>query len=99
MKSYTKEQVASLHEENLHFIEVEESNHLLTIRLDRADKKNALHPQMVYEIAFAMHYAHFTRDVWAILIEAKGNVFCAGADLKAMAGIISEHNSSIPPSE
>ena len=99
MKYYTPDQVKSLSEQNFHFIEVGADNHTLTITLNRANKKNALHPQMVNEIAYAMHYAHFTNDIWVILIQAHGNVFCAGADLKAMAGIIEEHESSIPASE
>ena len=51
---------------------------------------------MINEIAFAMHYAHFKSTVWVVLFEAKGSVFCAGADLKAMSGDIEPHNSSVP---
>lgn len=96
MNLYTKEQISSLHEENFAFLEVSEADHVLTITLDRADKKNALHPQMVNEIAYAFHYAHFMPNVWIVLIQAKGNIFCAGGDLKAMAGIITENDSTIP---
>lgn len=96
MKYYTSEEVRTLDNHNFHFIEVGTENHTLTITLNRADKKNALHPQMVNEIAYAMHHAHYTKDIWIVLIEARGNVFCAGADLKAMAGIIEAHESTIP---
>ena len=68
----------------------------LALTLDRADKKNALHPQMVNEIAYALHYAHFEKDVWIVVMAAKGNVFCAGADLKAMAGFVEPNDSTIP---
>jgi len=51
---------------------------------------------MMNEIAYVMHYAHHTSDIWIIVVQAKGNVFCAGADLKAMAGIIEENDSTIP---
>ena len=94
---YSKEQTQSLHQETFAFLKVEEKNQLLRITLDRAHKKNALHPQMVNEIAFAMHYAHFKKEVWMVLLQANGNIFCAGADLKAMLGQIEENNSSIPP--
>ena len=96
MNLYTKEQTNSIHQQVFAFIKIEEADHVLKITLDRANKKNALHPQMVNEIAYAMHYAHFEKKIWLIVFEAEGNVFCAGADLKAMMGMIEENNSSIP---
>ena len=96
MNIYTQDQVASIHNETFAYLIVEESDHVLTLTLNRELKKNALHPQMVNEIAFAFQYAHLTKTIWMIVVQAKGNVFCAGADLKAMAGIIEENNSSIP---
>lgn len=96
MNLYTKEQVSELPNQTFAFLGVEENNNVLTITLDRAEKKNALHPQMVNELAYAMHYAHFSKNIWVIVIQAKGNIFCAGGDLKAMAGFIEENNSTIP---
>ncbi len=96
MNHYTKAQTANIHNETFAFIEVNEKDHVLTITLDREKKKNALHPQMVNELAFAMQYAHHEARVWVVLIQAKGNVFCAGADLKAFMGILGEYDSSIP---
>lgn len=96
MNLYTSEQTKSIHEQSFAFLQIEEADHVLTITLDRANKKNALHPQMVNEIAYAMHYAHFEKSIWVILLQAQGNIFCAGADLKAMAGFIEENNSTIP---
>lgn len=96
MKLYTKTQTKTIHNQTFAFIEIEEVNHVLTITLNRARKKNALHPKMVHEIAYAMHYAHVEKKVWMIVIQAKGNVFCAGADLKAMAGFIEPNHSTIP---
>lgn len=96
MNLYKPSQIQSIHEENFAFLEIEEADHILTIRLDRAEKKNALHPQMVNELGFAFQYAHSTKEVRLIILEAKGNVFCAGADLKAMMGMIEPHDSTIP---
>lgn len=93
---YTQDQVSSIHEQTFAFLEISESDHVLHITLDRAKKKNALHPQMVNELAYAMQYAHLNHSIWMIVIQAKGNVFCAGADLKAMAGIIEPNDSTIP---
>jgi len=97
MNLYTQEEVGDLQSHKFAFISVEIEDHVLTMTLAREHKKNALHPQMMHEIAFAMHHAHFQKDIWIIVIAAKGNVFCAGADLKAMAGFVEEHDSTIPP--
>lgn len=99
MKIYSQEQVANIQQENFAFLEVEENDHILTVRFARENRKNALHPHMMNEIGFAFQYAHYEKSIWAVVVEAKGNVFCAGADLKAMAGIIEPHDSSIPKPE
>lgn len=96
MDIYTSDQVKSIHNETFAYLIVEEDDNTLTLTLNREAKRNALHPQMVNEIAYAFQYAHLTSSVWMIVLQAKGSVFCAGADLKAMAGIIEENNSTIP---
>ena len=96
MNAYASTAVQAIKEHRFAFIQVEEVDHVLYITLDRAKKKNALHPQMVNEIAYAMHYAHFESSIWMLVFQAEGSVFCAGADLKAMMGIIEENDSTIP---
>lgn len=96
MNLYTKGQTAQIHEQTFSFLEIDISDHVLRITLDRANKKNALHPQMLNEIAYSLQYAHHEKNIWIIVIQAKGNVFCAGADLKAMAGFVEPNDSSIP---
>ncbi len=96
MQLYTNTQIENFQNETFAFLEIEEKENVLTLSLDRAEKKNALHPQMVHEIAFALQYAHQNSQVWMVVIQAKGNIFCAGADLKAMMGMIEENNSTIP---
>lgn len=81
------------------FIKLQEDNHTLTITLDRAAKKNAIHPKMVDELAFALQYAKISKHIWVIVIAAEGNVFCAGADLKAFLGMLGEFESTIPSPE
>ncbi|MBQ4818991.1 enoyl-CoA hydratase-related protein [Aquimarina sp. MMG016] len=78
------------------FIKLKVEDHILTLTLDRPEKKNALHPHMVQEIAFAMQFAKQTSNIRAIVIDAEGDVFCAGADLKAFMGMVGEFDSSIP---
>lgn len=78
------------------FIKCDLVDHVMTITLNRPAKKNALHPQMVNEIAFALSHAHHNKEVRVILLKAEGDVFCSGADLKAFMGISEEFESSIP---
>ncbi|MBM78251.1 MAG: enoyl-CoA hydratase [Crocinitomicaceae bacterium] len=78
------------------FIECNIVNNILSITLNRPAKKNALHPQMVNEIAFALSHAHHNNEIRVILFKANGEVFCSGADLKAFMGISEEFQSSIP---
>jgi enoyl-CoA hydratase/carnithine racemase len=82
-----------------HFILWEIEDHVLSLTLNRPDKRNALHPKMVHEIALLLEYAGISPDIWAIVIKANGPIFCAGADLKAMAGFIEPHTSTIPDPE
>ena len=96
MELFTSEQISQFSQQHFAFLKVKEEDHVLYMTLDRAAKKNALHPQMVNEIAYSMQYAHESKDIWVIVIGAEGNVFCAGADLKAMAGIIEENDSTVP---
>ena len=96
MHLYTQQQTAEINEQRFAFIQIDNSDHVLTITLDREKKRNALHPQMVNEIAYALHYAHFEKSIWMVVIRSKGKVFCAGADLKAMAGLIEPNDSTIP---
>ncbi|MFK7921819.1 MAG: enoyl-CoA hydratase-related protein [Bacteroidia bacterium] len=99
MDFYKREQTDKLAEQNFAFVQIEIKDHALVLTLDRADKKNALHPQMLNEIAYAFQCAYNQEDVWMLLIQANGSVFCAGADLKAFAGMAAPHDSSVPPPE
>ena len=58
------------------------SNHVLTITLNRPEKKNALNNVMMNEICYALCYAKQERRIRVVIIAAEGDVFCAGADLK-----------------
>ena len=79
-----------------HFIQWSEKNHVLTVFLDRANKKNALHPQMINEIAFVFQYASYNDNVRALLLKANGDVFCSGLDLKAVSGDLENNISTVP---
>ena len=61
-------------------INVEEN--VLTITLNRPEKKNALNNVMMNEICYALAYAKQERSIRVVVIAAEGDVFCAGADLR-----------------
>lgn len=94
--NYTKEQTQSLKSQTFAHLLVEEKAHILTITLNRPEKKNAINPVLAKEIAYALSYAHHSSDVWVIILAANGDVFCAGGDLKAFLGQGEETDSTIP---
>ncbi|MFK7933643.1 MAG: enoyl-CoA hydratase-related protein [Saprospiraceae bacterium] len=99
MQLFTAEQLIDFHQQQFAFLEIEEQDNVLTIRFDRAERRNALHPHMINEIGYALQYADSTASIWVVIIEAKGKVFCAGGDLKAMAGFVEPHDSTVPEPE
>ena len=56
-------------------------NNILTITLNRPEKKNALNNVMMNELNYALAYAKQESSVRVVVIAAEGNIFCAGADL------------------
>ncbi|MFY9310966.1 MAG: enoyl-CoA hydratase-related protein [Bacteroidia bacterium] len=94
--NYTKEQTQNLKQQTFAHLQIEESNHILTITLNRPEKKNAISPILAKEIAYAINYAHYSADVWVVVLGANGDVFCAGGDLKAFMGRAEETISTIP---
>tara|TARA_B110000003_G_C16649566_1_gene533576 strand:- start:958 stop:1773 length:816 start_codon:yes stop_codon:yes gene_type:complete len=99
MNYYSKDQTKSILKENFEFIKFSLKNHIVTITLNRAHKRNAIHPQTLNELAFVLQYIFYEKNIRVILIESSGSVFCSGADLDAMMGNAAKHNSSIPNSE
>ncbi|MDX2002593.1 MAG: enoyl-CoA hydratase-related protein [Chitinophagales bacterium] len=83
---YTQEQVSSFKQQQFAYLQVQEEDHVLTITLNRPEKKNAMNPVFMNEIVYALSYAHYANSVWVVVLKANGDVFCAGADLKAFAG-------------
>ncbi|MEZ0610985.1 enoyl-CoA hydratase-related protein [Fibrella sp. WM1] len=81
---YTSDQVADLLTRPLRHLLVDERDHVLTLTLNRPEKKNALNPTLLNELAFALAYAHHTPTVWVVVLAAAGDTFCAGMDLKAL---------------
>ncbi|BDC99981.1 enoyl-CoA hydratase/isomerase family protein [Persicobacter psychrovividus] len=97
MLAYPQHQAENLQQYQFGFLSVEGDDHFLNITLNRPEKKNAMPPQMMNEIAFALNHAHYNPEIWGVTISAKGDTFSAGADLKAFAGLpVDIKGSTIP---
>ncbi|MCX6219296.1 enoyl-CoA hydratase-related protein [Spirosoma sp.] len=82
---YTPEQTTQLPADGFRYLLTSVENHVLTITLNRPEKKNALHPPMLAELAFVLAYANHTADIWLVVLAAAGDTFCAGMDLKSLS--------------
>ncbi len=91
---YSKEEISNFSDQTFAHLEISEKDHVLEITLNRPEKKNAMNPVMVNEIAYAMSYAHHNNAIWAVVFGANGDIFCAGADLKAFSGEAQEETNS-----
>jgi enoyl-CoA hydratase/carnithine racemase len=93
---FTEQQLQDFASQTFAHLILDESNHVLTITLNRPEKKNALSPVLFNELAYALSYAKTNNSIWVVIIKANGTVFCAGADLKAFAGATEPTVSTIP---
>lgn len=59
----------------------DEQDGVLTIKLNRFDKKNALNDQMYQQLCQQFDYARFTDHIHCVVIQGNENCFCAGNDL------------------
>jgi enoyl-CoA hydratase/carnithine racemase len=96
---YTVDQLNEFKKHTFAHLLTAEHNHLLTLTLNRPDKKNALNPTLFKELAYALSYASRNNEIWAVVIAASGDVFSAGADLKSLSGSQEESISTVPEPE
>jgi enoyl-CoA hydratase/carnithine racemase len=59
--------------------------HVSTITLNRPERKNALGPEMVNELLYALEAAVNDQNVRVIVLAGNGKAFCTGGDLGQMA--------------
>ncbi len=93
---YTQQQVNSLQKQAFAHVLYEQNEHILIITLNRPEKKNAMNPLLMNEIAFLVAHAKYNNAIRVVVLKANGTIFCAGADLKAFAGQDSERTSTVP---
>lgn len=65
-------------------LKVFEDSRCLTIELNRPDKHNAFHPEMIQELTTAFQEAQKNPNLRMVLLKGNGNSFCAGGDLEWM---------------
>lgn len=58
---------------------------LLTITMNRPERRNALNPEMTLGLVAAARRAAEDHDVRAVLLKGAGGTFCVGGDVKSMA--------------
>ncbi|WP_245657811.1 crotonase/enoyl-CoA hydratase family protein [Herbidospora mongoliensis] len=65
---------------------VDRDGHVVIVTMDRQEARNALSTDMLVGLADAWAYISDQKDVRVGILTGAGGTFCAGADLKAMAG-------------
>ena len=64
------------------------NDEIARITLNRPEKHNALHPELMEELSELCETLSKLTDVRVVLLDAAGKNFCAGADLEWMSGQI-----------
>lgn len=77
-------------------LRVADASGVRTITLFNPERRNAIGPQMVNELLYAIADAHDDEDVRAIVITGEGKAFCAGGDFGQMTGGSSD-GTELPP--
>ncbi len=67
-------------------VTIEIANGIADVRLNRADKMNALDPAMFAGIADALATLDATPGLRCVVLSGEGRAFCAGLDMASMAG-------------
>ncbi len=70
-------------------LDITHNGAILTIRLNRPAKKNALTDGMYRDIAAALVHADHSAEVAVVVIQAEGPDFCAGNDVAALRDLAS----------
>lgn len=67
------------------FCLVEKADHIMTVRLNRPDRLNAMHPPGNLELARVFDDFAADDDMWVAILTGEGRGFCAGNDLRYQA--------------
>lgn len=76
-------------------VSLEIERHIATIRLDRADNRNSMTPDLLEGVSNAVAQVRGEADVRCVVITGSGDTFCGGKDFKSAAAV----DESIPAHE
>lgn len=65
-------------------IEIARENSILTVTLNRPEKRNALNDALINDLKAALREADTDQNLRAIIVKGAGKDFCSGADLSAL---------------
>lgn len=71
-------------------LKIEDRHHVRLLTLDRPDKSNALHPDLLDRLAAALRETESHDAVRVVVLTGAGKRFCAGLDLKHLAALDAE---------
>ncbi len=95
---YSSEQISQISNHKFAYLLLKEEKNILTIFLNRPDSKNAFNEILINELAFALSYVHYNNNIWAVVLGAMGDVWCAGADMRTFQGQKDTTSQSTIPS-
>jgi methylglutaconyl-CoA hydratase len=75
----------------MQYLLTERTDQILTITLNRPEKRNALNSELVNELKNTLFQAEEESGIKAVVLKGEGEAFCAGADLAYLQGL--QHNS------
>jgi enoyl-CoA hydratase/carnithine racemase len=78
-------------------VRVEIDGRVAVVTIDRPEARNAIDPETSQALNDAFVRVESDDDVWVSVITGAGDVFCAGADLKAMAAGREQEMSDAKP--
>jgi enoyl-CoA hydratase/carnithine racemase len=64
----------------------DESDGVRRVTLHNPERRNAIGPQMVNELLYALDDAHADEDIRSVVLTGEGKAFCAGGDFAQMSG-------------
>lgn len=83
-----------------HYLKTSRQDRILTVRLNRPDKRNAFHPELVKEITDVYTHCAVDDSLRAVILEAEGEVFSAGADLEYLRSLKdNDYNTNLEDSQ
>lgn len=77
-------------------IRVADAGGVRTLTLFNPERRNAIGPQMINELLYALDDAHADEDLRSFVITGEGKAFCAGGDFSQMTGGAAD-GPALPP--